>query len=375
MGLQLSDRQSATIAAALTTLAAAVLLLAVAVLGWMAAAFLQAFSGVFLPLAVGAIAALVADPYYEWLRSRLRLPVALAVAAVFLTFLVPATGFLAFFGQILLAQLLSLLSQIPGWWSSLEDWVLQNWPAVRTALEQGGWLERLRAAAASQQDALVAGLQGVGGGLFAVGRGVARGIGGLLGWAVVPVYFAFFLTLGGRRISADELLPFLKPETRDDVVYLGREFLDILVAFFRGQMLVAVLQGLLFAVGFSLIGLRYGFVLGLLLGVLNIVPYLGSMVGLAVTVPTALLQEGGGAGLLLAALLVFAVVQAIEGWLLTPKIMGERTGLHFMTVMVAIFFWGTALNGILGMILAIPLTAFLASLWRLARSKYIPELF
>jgi predicted PurR-regulated permease PerM len=54
--------------------------------------------------------------------------------------------------------------------------------------------------------------------------------------------------------------------------------------------------------------------------------------------------------------------------------MGNRTGLHFMAIIVAIFFWGTALGGILGMILAIPLTAFLASLWRLARQKWIAEI-
>ena len=68
------------------------------------------------------------------------------------------------------------------------------------------------------------------------------------------------------------------------------------------------------------------------------------------------------------------IVQQIEGWFLTPRIMGNRTGLHFMAIIVAIFFWGTALGGILGMILAIPLTAFLASFWRLLREKYIPQL-
>ena len=73
-------------------------------------------------------------------------------------------------------------------------------------------------------------------------------------------------------------------------------------------------------------------------------------------------------------LVVFTVVQIIEGYLLTPKIMGDRTGLHPMVIIVAIFFWGSALNGIIGMILAIPLTAFLVVFWRLAREKYIREL-
>ncbi|UCF68279.1 MAG: AI-2E family transporter, partial [Acidobacteriota bacterium] len=63
-----------------------------------------------------------------------------------------------------------------------------------------------------------------------------------------------------------------------------------------------------------------------------------------------------------------------EGYLLTPKIMGDRTGLHPVAIIVAVFFWGSALGGISGMILAIPLTAFLVVFWRLAKERYIGEL-
>ena len=132
--------------------------------------------------------------------------------------------------------------------------------------------------------------------------------------------------------------------------------------------------GILYAIGFSIVGLKYGFVLGLMLGFLNIVPYLGAMIGLATTIPLAYFQPGGGLGLVVAVLAVISVVQLIESYLLTPRIMGDRTGLHPLTIIVAIFFWGSALGGISGMILAIPLTAFLVSFWRLAKEKYIPEL-
>jgi predicted PurR-regulated permease PerM len=70
---------------------------------------------------------------------------------------------------------------------------------------------------------------------------------------------------------------------------------------------------------------------------------------------------------------VFTLVQLIEGYFLTPRIMGDRTGLHPMAIIVAVFFWGSALSGILGMILAIPLTAFGVVFWRLAKEKYIKE--
>ena len=99
-------------------------------------------------------------------------------------------------------------------------------------------------------------------------------------------------------------------------------------------------------------------------------PYLGSITGLAVTLPLAFLQPGGGWRLVGLVLLVKIVVQAVEGWVLTPKIMGDRTGLHPVTIIVAIFFWGTAFDGVLGMLLAIPLTAFFVTAWRLAKQKY-----
>ncbi|NOQ14786.1 MAG: AI-2E family transporter, partial [Methyloprofundus sp.] len=170
-------------------------------------------------------------------------------------------------------------------------------------------------------------------------------------------------------------LPFLKPETAKDLIYLFHEFVCLVVSFFRGQIIIALLQGVLFAVGFSLAGLEYGAVLGITLGFLNLVPYLGSMLGLAVCLPIAWFQVNGGMDLLLIVSLVFAVVQMIEGYIITPRIMGDRTGLHPMVIIVAIFFWGSALGGILGMILAIPLTAFLVVLWRLMKEKYIVQIF
>jgi len=172
----------------------------------------------------------------------------------------------------------------------------------------------------------------------------------------------------------EKYIPFLKAETRKDLLYLFEEFLNIVVAFFRGQLIIAFLQGLLFAIGFTVVGLKYGFVIGLTLGFLNIVPYLGNIVGLGTALPLAFFQGGDGLIRVVAVLVVFAAVQMIEGYLLTPKIMGDRTGLHPVVIIMAIFFWGSALNGIMGMILAIPLTAFLVVFWRLAREKYMPEL-
>jgi predicted PurR-regulated permease PerM len=374
MNVTLTERQSKAVAAAVTILSVVVILAAVAGFFWLIAWFLRSFSGVFLPLAVGAVAALVFRPYYDWLCQKIHLPRPLALVVVFLSMLVPVGAFLWFFGSLIVEQLVDLVAQIPEWSRGIWEYVRERWPRVVEYLQTHPAGQRLQEVIQSQGDTLVQGLQVFGQGALSAGAGLLRGIGSIFSWAVLPVYFAFFLMANPGSLDSAQLLPFLKPETRKDVMYLIHEFVDIVVAFFRGQLIIAFLQGILFALGFSVVGLKYGFVLGLALGFLNVIPYLGSILGLSVAMPLAFFQDGGGVSTLIAVAVVFVVVQLIEGYVLTPKIMGERTGLHFMAIIVAIFFWGSALGGILGMILAIPLTAFLASLWRLAREKYITEL-
>ena len=153
-------------------------------------------------------------------------------------------------------------------------------------------------------------------------------------------------------------------------MFLASEFVSIVVSFFRGQLLIGLIMGVLLSIGWSIVGLKFGMALGLALGLLNIVPYLGTTIGLAVALPLAFFQPSGGWQLVGLVLLVKLIVQNIEGWFLTPKIMGHRTGLHTVIIIVAIFFWGTALGGLMGMILAIPLTAFAVTAWRLTKRKY-----
>ena len=211
---------------------------------------------------------------------------------------------------------------------------------------------------------------------------------GLLGFfaqmtylAVIPIYLFYFLS--SNRNVIDELdreISFLSDSVREDVLFLIREFVSILVSFFRGQLMIGLLMGVGYAVGFSISGLKFGITLGLLFGLLNIVPYLGSIVGIFTALLVAYLQPGGIAetgewNVLIGCGISFVIVQVIESYYLTPKIMGQQTGLHPVVVMVSIFFWGTALGGILGMIFGIPLTAFIIVAWRLLCRKYFNRSF
>lgn len=374
MQLELSPRQQGTIASALTILAAAIIIAAVALLFWSLGAFVSRFSGVFLPLAVSGVAALVFKPYFEWIRKKSKMPRLLALATVFLSALIPLVAFSWFFGALIVEQCTDLIQRLPEWWQQGLVWAKATAPKVMDFFDRIPLLGDLSHTVDSEQDALVQGLRSIGTSALTAGAGIASWIGTLIGWAVAPIYFAFFLLAEPSKTRGiAQFLPFLKESTRNDVEYLVREFVDIIVAFFRGQIIIATLQGFLFAIGFSVVGLKFGFIIGLALGFLNLIPYLGNMVGLATALPLAFFQPDGGWLRLVLVLIVVGAVQMIEGMLLTPKIMGDRTGLHPMVIIVAVLFWGTALSGVLGMILAIPLTAFLVVFWRLARERYVSE--
>jgi predicted PurR-regulated permease PerM len=194
----------------------------------------------------------------------------------------------------------------------------------------------------------------------------------IVGLAFVPLYL-FFALISGDRLNEGirETLSVLRPQTQSELMFLGRMFVGYVTAFFQGQVVIAMIIGVLLAVGFSLIGLQAAILLGLMLGFLNIVPYLGTIVGLTLALPVAYLQpDGGGLSLVAMVLAVFTVVQIVESWLLTPKIMADRSGLHPAIVVISIFFWGIALGGIIGMIMAVPLSAFVASVWKHFRSRW-----
>jgi len=366
-----SDRQRRIIASALT-LACFVLMAAIIIgLGRLVIRFFQFFSGVFLPLAVAGILAVMLKPYYDLLARRIHSRV-VAVILVLLSLAVPLLAISLLFGAIILEQVKGLATAVPVWIRSVVEWSQQQIPWLKEVWSRHGLDRRLEGFLSSHGEVLTTGAAEIGVQLVHAGHALFRSIAGILSWAVLPVYFIFFLM--APRFPAEkvaELTPFLKTETRNDLVELARQFATIIVGFFRGQFVIALLQGLLYGIGFAIVGLKYGLLLGLMFGLINIIPYLGNVLGLLFVLPLAYFQEGGGWFLVLGTGVVFGITQLIEGYVLTPKIMGDQTGLHPGVIVFAMFFWGTALGGILGMILAIPLTAFLVVLWRLLRSKYI----
>lgn len=372
--IDLGPRQKATTAAAITLGATLVVILFIGAIIWILASFVGTFKNVLLPPVTAGILAMLVRPYFERLLKLCRGSRAGALALFFLTALIPLGLLLWLTGTFVVRQLDLMFEELPVMVNAMQETARSHWPEITALLEKYGMRAGLEGVIENPGQMAANALQAAVEHLTHSIVSMSQSISTLLSWAVLPVYIAFFLMARPfKPQQLDDFLPFLKAETRKDVVYLFDQFVGILLTFFRGQIIIALAQGVLLAIGFFVVGLPYGLVIGMLLGILNIIPYLGSIAGLAVALPLAYFSDGGGVLRIGLVLVVFGAVQAIEAYVLTPRIMGERTGLHPALIIFAVFFWGTALGGILGMMLAIPLTAFAVVFWRLLKKKYIQE--
>jgi predicted PurR-regulated permease PerM len=191
---------------------------------------------------------------------------------------------------------------------------------------------------------------------------VAAWFGLLAGIALVPVYcFYFLLEKKGIQGHWTNYLPVKESYVKDEIVFILTAINDRLIVFFRGQVLVAACDGVLYAIGFFAIGLNYALLLGMIATVLTIIPFLGAIVTFVIAFVLAVVQFQDWLHPLLV-VGVFGVVQTLEGLVISPKIIGDRVGLHPLTIIVAVMVGTTLLGGLLGGLLAIPLTATLREL-------------
>jgi predicted PurR-regulated permease PerM len=189
----------------------------------------------------------------------------------------------------------------------------------------------------------------------------------LFGLVVVFVVFLYFIfiSLDYDKINAGFIRAF-PVKYRPLAVEVTTDMMNGMNKFFRGNALIALINGILFSIGFYLIGLPMGILLGIIMGILNLVPYL-QLLGFAPAAVLALLQSaetGQSYGIILLWILALALfVQAIQEIFLTPKIMGKATGLNPAIILLSLSIWGSLL-GLLGMIIALPITALLLSYYK-----------
>lgn len=175
----------------------------------------------------------------------------------------------------------------------------------------------------------------------------------VLNLALLPIFTFYLLRDWDRLIAAtDDLIPL---SYRPLVRRMAGEIDVRLGSFVRGQLTICLILGVLYSAGLLLSGIDLAIVVGMMAGILFIVPYLGTVVGVVLATALAVLKFGVD-GHLLMVWGTFAVVQGLEGFLLTPRIMGDKVGLHPLVVMLALLVGGN-LFGIWGMLFAIPATA------------------
>jgi predicted PurR-regulated permease PerM len=179
----------------------------------------------------------------------------------------------------------------------------------------------------------------------------------LLSLILVPIYL-FFLLKERPRIERrwKDYLPLRASPFKDEVAEVLSEINKYITAYFRGQLLVCVVDGILIGIALTLLGLNFAPLIGVMVVVLTMVPYLGIIICWVPAVLIAAFQWGDWAHPIWVTV-IFIAIQNLEGIFYAPRIVGNYVGLHPMTVIVSIFVWGLIIGGVLGPLLAVPLTA------------------
>lgn len=410
-----SDFQRKALWSALAALSVAVigaLAVGAVLLGTKVLGYLQP---VLVPLAVAGVIAYLLQPVVSWIRRRTGLAEQRAVAAVYAAFLLGVALLLFLVLMPTFVEARSFLGNIDDYQKSAKALALRGIEAVEHHIGGEAAADYYSQAVDWVSEEAPAILAETGAWLWARLRGAFGFFGYLIGFLLVPVYLYYFLR-EGRKISQtwSDYLPLRASEFKDEVVGTLTEINAYLISFFRGQMVVSLIDGALVAVALTAIGLPYAMLLGVFLAILGLIPYLGNLLVMIPAVLIAVAHFGATAWAPLAdpddadgfergqvvlvetdegrtkayaavdvrpetaeaevlvnawrwlpqvwaypliVIAIFIVLQQINGFVTAPKIVGDSVGLHPLTVIFSILFWSLLLGGLLGAILAVPLTA------------------
>lgn len=282
--------------------------------------------------------------------ERYRVPRGITVLAVYVGF----AGVLSLMGSLL-------------WPALTEQWqqFMEQLPALVANVQR--WLGRLDVLlwhwGASLSAPKPENLQGLAGTVVANTLQVTAGVLGFVVGLLAIIVIAAYLVMDGEHI-ARSLLRLFPPTQRGRVTALAEPVLQRLGGYVRGQMVSSLCVGAVLAVGLALLGVRYALLIGALAAVLNVVPFVGSLVAAVLGILSAL-NESLGLGV--ATAMLFWGTNLLEGKLLAPHFVGRATGLHPLAVLLALF-TGAHLAGLIGALVAVP---FLAAVWEILRQVYL----
>ena len=334
-------------------------LIAIALVGWL----LYLLAPILTPFVAGALLAYIGDPLADRLE-RFRMPRTVAVVAVFLLTFISIGLLVLLVLPLIRSQIVALLDALPGIIAQFEDvWLprLSDLAGIDADEEVG-----LASFVARYSD--MAGDWGT-----TILMSLSRS-GGALAAAVVSLFLVPIITFYMLRdwdVITSRLSALLPGDSRETIVSLARETDEVLGAFLRGQIMVMIALGVIYSVGLSLVGLDFAVAIGVVSGLVSFVPYLGLVFGIVLAGMTVMLEPNPLLPLA-GVIATFTAAQLLEGSVLTPKLVGDRIGLHQVLVIFAVAAGGQ-LFGFFGILLALPAAAVLSVLVRFAFHQYLSE--
>lgn len=313
--------------------------------------------GVLLPFFVSFLLAYVLDPLVGFVQHKCRVRNrALAVVVTLLLVVTLAVGAVA-------ALRKPVMDQVNAAWAGFQNYIadfnIDDYVSAETQEKLLQWQEDWDWQTVLANPELTNSIKEL---LPRIGNWITGGLSWMSELIVVFIGFMYliFLMIDMPNIRAN-YSNYIPRKIRPQVVALMGNIDRNMNAYFRGQAMVATCVGVLFAIGFTIIGLPMGIAMGLIIGLLNMIPYMQAL-GIPPCIVLCLIQSAQtGQPVWLTLLLmavVFIVVQSIQDMFLTPKIMGDVTGLSPAAILLSLSIWG-ALFGVIGMIIALPLTTLI----------------
>ena len=317
------------------------------------------------PFVVALMLAWLGDPLVDRLEAAGRSRNT-AVVLVFLMMLLLVVLGLLILVPMLQRQIATLIAALP----QMQVWLMETAvPAIesRFGFQLAEWMDPQRVI-----DWMRSHWQAAGGAAATVFGYLSRSSFAVVTFTVnlflTPIVTYYFLRDYDRMV--ERVASLIPRDHITTVSKLAQESNEVLGAFIRGQFLVMAAQGTIYAVGMALVGLKLGLLIGMIAGLISFIPYLGATIGIVLAILAALFQaQGLDWPLLIGVAVVFTVGQLLESYVLTPRIVGDKIGLHPVAVIFAVMAGGQ-LFGFLGMLLALPVAAVANVLLRYAQQRY-----
>ena len=318
---------------------------------------------IFTPFLAAFILAYILRPAFLWLERR-RLPAPLAATLTTIFGLSVLIGILSLFVSLLKTEIPLIKEQLPGWIQNTQAWlepklieyhISFNWASIKASATQ-----KISDHISQNADALVSSTIDT---VLMSGSSVITAFAN----SVLIIFVMFYLLIDWDEFFAliKKLVP---PRAQETVHHLAMHADGLLSQYLRGMIIVISIMTVFYGVGLTLVGIKGAVAIGAFTALMIVLPYIGIALGLTLGVFSAILQFGLGSELI-GVLIVFGLGQLLEGFFLTPRLVGERIGLHPAVVLFALLLFGN-LFGVFGVLLALPMSALVLVLTQYLWSVY-----